>query len=1029
VSGLTFVNQVGAVNGLNQAAPGSFIPDTYLRWAQDVLFDRVGYIRRRAPFEIFKLYNTDSPPVETQPSTLNERIIAVVSTLNPAGQKITGLVVTTGSASKIRFYDQEFKTSNTTDIDLVPADAIFDCTQASSNGSWMGFLESYESGEGANEYYQYYWFGGCGLEQTVANCDLGVTTTSPSKHSTYTNIISGTFNASTVTPGMFVYVEYDGNDYYIGTVKTVTSSQVNLEKDIIRFVYSVDISGATYNDNLTLKFRNVRPYIHVHGRGLITRDSTSTTTVTSGSVGTEGEGHFQSAQLAKSPYWALYRASDGEWIGDIATVTNNSTLVLDTDQHSTAANSVLRADEYNAYQYAPVPSTTLSGRDPSDVAGVFTATYAGYQWYGNAGDATNRSRIVFSAYHNAEAVDLSIDGADSIIIPGTAEMRGLASSTAGLLVFMEDKTYIVRGNYRANFSLEELYPEGCLSAMSITEHGGGVFWASHVGILFYDGASVRNLTESNLGVYYTDSIKTYNAQADRVYGFLHKDYLFMHFTNFNSAFNPARYEPIYAEGIATTPAISNFVAEDDNPDTPDWDPDFTIDDFNPVNNVPVYWDYITLYESVGTDATGIMPLWGGGLSYPLGDVTNTSTTVSGLSSVYRTVTGAATTNTSTTVTGLSDMTSGDVGRLISGTNIPSSTTISSVTNATTVVMSAAATGTGTTTVTLSGIGAGDVGKSIVGYGIPDGTTISSRTNATTIVMSAAATATSSNTTDPRSSVQIAATAPAYQWGTTGTQYVWGPIRQTEGITFAIYLPTNALTALTNFDFRGATKFDSTSGIKALMGVNVKNPTGLAAGVYPRLVDVDSILRTDNLYNEPLDAELIENTGKALTNYIKGPDFYLQTKQYTVGDPVLRKWFRQLFLNLYLTDGAIRLDLVDDEDNDRIDIQKKRRQNWEIFEEMTYTWAELQDIILPKRLSPNRSTWGNIENLNTSWYELVDAAFERRKKKISWRYPSLGFRLYQMNNYRPANYQTSQRPHTIMLDAWNIGFKPMRSSRV
>lgn len=290
MSGLTFVNQVGAVNGLNQAAPGSFIPDTYLRWAQDVLFDRVGYIRRRAPFEIFKLYNTATPPTVTQPSTTNERIISVISTLNPAGQRITGLVVTTGSVSRIRFYDQEFKTSNTAALDLVPQDAVFDCTQASTNGAWLGFLESYEAGEGANEYYQYYWFGGCGVEQSVANCDLGYTSTSPSAHSTYTNLISGTFNEDEITPGMFVYVEYGGDDYYIGTVKACTSAQVELEKDIIRFQYSVDISSAAYNNNLTLKFRNVRPYIHVHGRGLITRDSTSTHTVTSGSVGTDGEG-------------------------------------------------------------------------------------------------------------------------------------------------------------------------------------------------------------------------------------------------------------------------------------------------------------------------------------------------------------------------------------------------------------------------------------------------------------------------------------------------------------------------------------------------------------------------------------------------------------------------------------------------------------------------------------------------------------------------------------------------------------------
>ena len=46
---LTFVNQVGAPDGLNQAAPGSFIPESFVRWAQDVLFDRAGLIRRRGP--------------------------------------------------------------------------------------------------------------------------------------------------------------------------------------------------------------------------------------------------------------------------------------------------------------------------------------------------------------------------------------------------------------------------------------------------------------------------------------------------------------------------------------------------------------------------------------------------------------------------------------------------------------------------------------------------------------------------------------------------------------------------------------------------------------------------------------------------------------------------------------------------------------------------------------------------------------------------------------------------------------------
>jgi hypothetical protein len=135
------------------------------------------------------------------------------------------------------------------------------------------------------------------------------------------------------------------------------------------------------------------------------------------------------------------------------------------------------------------------------------------------------------------------------------------------------------------------------------------------------------------------------------------------------------------------------------------------------------------------------------------------------------------------------------------------------------------------------------------------------------------------------------------------------------------------------------------------------------------------------------------------------------------------------LNLYLLDGGIRMDIVDMEDNDRIDVEKKRHVNWELFEEAAYSWNEFEDIILPKLLSPNRSTWQNVEALNQSWYDITDSEFTRRKKKISWRYPSAGFRLYQMNKYRPANYQSEKRPHTVIVDSWNIGFKPMRASRV
>ncbi len=1101
---LTFVNQIGAADGMNQAAPGSFIPESFVRWAQDVLFDRVGYLRRRAPFNFFPLYNNATIPSLAYPSTKDERVVTIVSTLNPNGDRITGLVLATSSATRFLLYNENFRNTGSATLAAIPIDTITDCKQASNGGMWLSFLESYKPAASANEYYQYYWYGGAGTEQTVANVDLDYTGTTT--NSTYLNTLQGTFDPATITPGMFVYVSYGSPaaDYYIGMVKSVTAATVTLDKDIIRFAYNTGIHATTaVHDNVTVKFRNVRPYIHVHSRGLITYDGNGGD-ITSGAIGTEGEGHFKSADLdgaIRGIDWALYRASDGEWLGDVDSVTNNTTINIDNNYHSKSAKSKMTADEYVAYPYQSVPSATISNADSDKFAGIFNATYAGYQWFGNAGNVKDQNRVVFSSYHVSEGVDLSFDAPDSIIIPGSTEMRGLAGSTTGLLVFTSDKTYIIRGNYRANFSLEELYPEGCLSSMSIVEYGGGVFWASRVGILFYDGASVRNLTESNLGVFYTDSVRTFDVNADRIYSFLHKDYLFVHFNAFESAFSPVRYEPVYAENIDNTPAIADFEADD-------WDPDFTTDDFLVENNVPIYWDYVSLYDSTAATSTRVVPVWEQGYAFANASVTSGDATVDNL-----TFSGVNSSTGTPYTINTGNITAGD---LVFGNGIPAGTTVSSITDTDTIELSANATAgvqysvsnkeltNNVAIITTSINHALSVGDRVFVAGVDatfDGTyTINAVTSNTFSYTKIAANVTSqadTGTVNKVTTLHIVTGTPVYRWGNPGTQYVWGPIRKTSGITFAIYLPTNAITTLSNFDFRGATKIDAISGIKALTGSNIVDPeftvvrksltsnvatltldaagvpngstitvsgidstfdgtytvsavsdttvsyaktagnvTEVAAtgtvsvdGVFPRAIDVDSILETTNDRNTSIDAGLIENNGKSEDTYIKGPDFYLQTKHYTVGDPVLRKWFRQVMLNLYLLDGGLRMDIVDMEDADRIDVTKKQRKNWELFDEATYSWDEWERIILPKVLSPNRSTWQNVEGINDTWYEISDAEFTRRKKKISWRYPSVGFRLYQMNKYRPANYQDPQRPHTIMLDAWNIGFKPMRASRV
>ena len=116
---LTFVNQVGAVEGMNQAAPGTLIPESFVRWSQDVLFDRAGLMRRRGPFEKFKMYNPDGTENEDAfvvAPTNNEYVLGVFSTYDPLGVPRIAMIINSVSTSNVtrtimRVFDNQLKSS------------------------------------------------------------------------------------------------------------------------------------------------------------------------------------------------------------------------------------------------------------------------------------------------------------------------------------------------------------------------------------------------------------------------------------------------------------------------------------------------------------------------------------------------------------------------------------------------------------------------------------------------------------------------------------------------------------------------------------------------------------------------------------------------------------------------------------------------------------------------------------------------------------------------------------------------------
>jgi len=971
---LTFVNQVGAVEGMNQAAPGTLIPESFVRWSQDVLFDRAGLMRRRGPFEKFKMYNnngtenTDGLFSYAISGVDDERILSVLSTYDPTGAERIGMLVdsydrdTNSRESILRVFDNNFKYLGYEKLpfDITPL-SIVSAKPALGGGLWVSVVDDPAD---ANSHYQFFWRGGynTSLSGITGTFSTEAVTGVSAEHRGLSPIID-TNSVSGVSEGQFVYATVSGSDYYLGTVKAFDSptTSVTLEKrpflwdvntnnnhsvvftnssatsstsivtvtltssvlfevgDVVlltsasnsnydnlsatitavppttapnTFTFNTTFNRGTASDvtvhidndlvkldktDINLKFVSVRPYAHVHGRGLLTVSDADSSNIVSGGVGTSAEGHWQAANIQD---YNLYRASDNFYIGKVKTITDNDNAVLWSD-----SGIKLEGEEY-IMRSTDITNLSTGSTDycvgSSDntimnFAGLYTTVYAGYQWYGNFGqDDENTNRVVFSAGHDREAVDLSRDAADSIIFPGKSKFRGLGSSSAGLLVFLEDRTYILRGNDRTNFSVEQLVPEGCLCASSIVEYGGGVFWAGKSGIMFFDGASVRNLTRDNLGLYYTDSLDVFNPERDRVIGFIHKNNLIMHYTSWKSPFDPVRYEPIYAADWQTTEGIADRAWDE-------FDPDFDYDDFFTENNTPIFWDQKKLNNPEESASTGTSIVWG---PSP-GNVTG-------------------------------------------------------------------------------------------------------------------------------------------QWGATTNIQKWGPLRKNTSITFAVYLPTNAITTLSNMDFRGVTAIETLYGLKTIVGVNSVESVSSVDKLRARLIDIHTVFDV-NTNGE--DVFLVEKINIPYSDIIKGPDFYLQTKHFTVGDPILRKWFQKIMLSMLLYDGAIRMDLVDDDDNDSVDINKKKHRYWELFTEKGYDWTYLTDIQFPKIVSPNKASWNNVESSLTYWDELFTADFNRYSKRVSWRKPSIGLRLYQLNDYKKPFNGVVTTPNRVELQGFSIGFKPMRQGRI
>jgi hypothetical protein len=449
---------------------------------------------------------------------------------------------------------------------------IIDAKPALGGGVWIGVTDEYGVSIDATNSKQalMLWRGG-GKEAYET----------PTAASTYTNnskTITSVASASTlIDSGMFVFDTTTSDDRgkgrYLGVVSSVSGTTVTLEKPVI---YTSITAGSETSRKLS--FTSVRGFIHQHGRGVATTDGGQY--ITSGRLGSDAEGLFGAARVTIGTSGAnhtvyAYRYSDHRFIGEVKFegTVDNTQVQMEAGTFSTTASDFLKDDNYfilrndvdlnvsgitsDTTRYSMLASqriydsqtTTISSELYTPIPGIFNSTYANRQWFASVGKTAVNSdkfvnRVVFSGTDNPENINLSPDASDSILVPGREAIRGIAGSVAGLLVFVENKTYIIKGTNRQNFSLEELYPDGTLCTSSIVQVGGGVIWAGKSGIYYYDGVTVRNFANESLGIYYTDGVATFNATTDRIYAFVYNNYLIINFSKWQQKYALSRWQAV-----------------------------------------------------------------------------------------------------------------------------------------------------------------------------------------------------------------------------------------------------------------------------------------------------------------------------------------------------------------------------------------------------------------------------------------------------------------------------------------------------
>lgn len=179
------------------------------------------------------------------------------------------------------------------------------------------------------------------------------------------------------------------------------------------------------------------------------------------------------------------------------------------------------------------------------------------------------------------------------------------------------------------------------------------------------------------------------------------------------------------------------------------------------------------------------------------------------------------------------------------------------------------------------------------------------------------------------------------------------------LTIAIYMPRRAVTLHTNLYLVGALSVPSTVGALSWLAVNTSSGG--------RLCSLDTLFEDDGI------------DSVVCAGAIAGPDLYIESKKYDIGNALLKKLWKMLMLHYLVGGDALKLDTIIGLNT----IGQTTTSEWPVT---VYSWD---------RLSPTPySSWNNLANSHPTWDSVVDAIFFVKRIKFLKRNQHLAFRIYQ-----------------------------------